>query len=74
MFNTSERLDRIRDFVKCQKTINTVQRQMGGNTNYSDLIYNDIEWACKEIEELKLEIARTNNFVHVGNFSNKRIL
>jgi len=47
---------------------------MGGNTNYSDLIYNDIEWACKEIEELKLEIARTNSVVKVGKFSTKKIL
>ena len=53
MFNTSERIERIRDFIKHQKIINTVQKQMGGNTRYSDLVYNDIEWACKEIEELK---------------------
>ena len=74
MFNTSERIERIRDFIKYQKTINTVQKQMGSNTRYSDLVYNDIEWACKEIEELKLEIVRTNNMVKIGNFSSKKIL
>ena len=42
MFNTSERIERIRDFIKYQKTINTVQKQMGSNTKYSDLVYNDI--------------------------------
>ena len=74
MFNTSERIERIRDFIKYQKTINTVQKQMGSNTRYSDLVYNDIEWACKEIEELKLEIVRTNNMVKIGKFSSKKIL
>ena len=74
MFNTSERIERIRDFIKHQKIINTVQKQMGSNTKYSDLVYNDIEWACKEIEELKLEIVRTNNMVKIGKFSSKKIL
>lgn len=63
MFNSGERLERIRDFVKCQKTINNVQRQMGGNTNYTDLVYGDIEWACREIEELRNEIARANTYI-----------
>lgn len=78
MFNSGDRLERIRDFVKCQKTINTVQRQMGSNTNYTDLVYSDIEWACKEIEELRNEIARANtyieghdNFVTVKKIKNK---
>ena len=63
MFNSGDRLDGIRDFVKCQKTINNVQRQMGNNTNYTDLVYSDIEWACREIEELRTEIARANNYI-----------
>jgi hypothetical protein len=79
MFNSAERLERIRDFVKCQKTINNVQRQMGNSTYYyTDLVYRDIEWACSEIEELRNEIARANsyiednhNFVTVKKFKNK---
>lgn len=78
MFNSTDRLDRIRDFVRCQKTINNVQKQMGNNTNYTDLVYSDIEWACKEIEELRNEIARANtyiegndNFVTVKKIKNK---
>lgn len=78
MFNSGDRLERIRDFVKCQKTINNVQRQMGNSTNYTDLVYSDIEWACREIEELRNEIARANtyiedndNFVTVKKIKNK---
>lgn len=78
MFNSGDRLERIRDFVKCQKTINNVQRQMGNSTNYTDLVYSDIEWACREIEELRNEIARANtyiedndNFVTVKKVKNK---
>lgn len=67
MFNSGDRLERIRDFVKCQKTINTVQRQMGSNTNYTDLVYSDIEWACREIEELRNEIARVNTYIENYN-------
>lgn len=63
MFNSGDRLERIRDFVKCQKTINNVQKQMGNNTNYTDLVYSDIEWACREIEELRNEISRANTYI-----------
>jgi len=78
MFNSGDRLERIRDFVKCQMTINNVQKQMGNNTNYTDLVYSDIEWACREIEELRNEISRANtyiednhNFVTVKKIKNK---
>jgi len=51
---------------------------MGNNTNYTDLVYSDIEWACREIEELRNEISRANtyiednhNFVTVKKIKNK---